>query len=96
MYEVNGKLHRVIEGGSLVAPRGIPHRYTNGPTPGTLIVGLTPGGKLEEFFEEAAQRRRNPSPTPPTRQELVAFYAKYNVEYLGERLTAEDFKKASE
>ena len=98
VYEVGGKLHRVIEGGSLVAPRGVPHRYINGPTPGTLIVGLTPGGKLEEFFEEVVERRRNPGPTPPappTREELVKFYAKYNVEYLGERLTAEEFKKAS-
>jgi quercetin dioxygenase-like cupin family protein len=95
VYEVGGKLHRVVEGGSLVAPLGIPHRYINGPMPGTLIIGLTPGGRLEEFFEEGARRRRNPSPTPPTREELITFYAKYNVEYLGERLTAEDFKKAS-
>jgi quercetin dioxygenase-like cupin family protein len=95
VYEVGGKLHRVVEGGSLVAPQGIPHRYINGPMPGTLIIGLTPGGRLEEFFEEGARRRRNPSPTPPTREELVTFYAKYNVDYLGERLTAEDFKKAS-
>jgi quercetin dioxygenase-like cupin family protein len=95
VYEVGGVLYRMTEGGSLVAPRRIPHRYINGPAPGTLIIGLSPGGRLEEFFEEGAQRRRNPAPTPPSREDLVAFYAKYSVEYLGERLTKEDFKNAS-
>ncbi len=94
-YEVGGVLHRVPEGGSLVAPSGIPHRYINGPAPGTLIIGLSPGGRLEEFFEEGARLRRNPAPTPPSREDLVALYAKYNVEYLGERLTKEDFANAS-
>ena len=32
VYEVGGKLYRVVEGGSLVAPQKIPHRYFNGPT----------------------------------------------------------------
>ena len=95
VYEVGGKLHRVVEGGSLVAPQKIPHRYINGPLPGTLFVGLTPGGRLEEFFEECARRRRNPSPTPPTREEMVALFAKYNVDYIGGRLTEDDFKKAT-
>jgi mannose-6-phosphate isomerase-like protein (cupin superfamily) len=49
VYEVGGKLHRVVEGGSLVAPQKFPHRYINGPLPGTLFVGLTPGGRLEEL-----------------------------------------------
>jgi hypothetical protein len=87
VYEVGGQLHRVNEGGSLVAPRRIPHRYINGPAPGSLIIGLSPGGRLEEFFEEGARRRRNPSPNPPSREELVAFYAQYNVQLLGQRLT---------
>ncbi len=94
VYEVGGVLHRVTEGGSLVAPRRIPHRYINGPEPGTLIIGLSPGGRLEEFFEEGTRRRKNPAPTAPSREDLIAFYAKYNVEYLGERLTKEDFKNA--
>ena len=93
VYEVGGKLYRVVEGGSLVAPQKIPHRYINGPLPGTLFVGLTPGGRLEEFFEEGARRRRNPSPTPPTREEMVALFAKYNVDYIGGRLTEDDFKE---
>jgi hypothetical protein len=50
---------------------------------------------LEEFFEEGARRRRNPSPTPPTREEMVALFAKYNVDYIGGRLTEDDFKKAT-
>lgn len=95
VYEVGGKLHRVVEGGSLVAPQGIPHRYINGPKPGTLLVGLTPGGRLEEFFEEVAQRRRSADSTPPSRNELVALYAKYNVDYIGGRLSQEDFKQAT-
>jgi quercetin dioxygenase-like cupin family protein len=94
VYEVGGVLHRVAEGGSLLAPRRIPHRYINGPMPGSLIIGLSPGGRLEEFFEEGARRRRNPAPTPPSREEIVALYAEYNVELLGERLTKEDFAKA--
>jgi quercetin dioxygenase-like cupin family protein len=94
-YEAGSVLHRVLEGGSLVAPTRIPHRYINGPAPGTLIVGLSPGGRLEEFFEEGARLRKNPGSTPPSREDVVALYAKYNVEYLGERLTKEDFANAS-
>jgi hypothetical protein len=59
-----------------------------------LIIRLSPGGRLEEFFEEGARRRRNPASAPPSREELVALYAEYNVELLGERLTKEDFAKA--
>lgn len=94
-YEVGGVLHRVLEGGSLVAPSGVPHRYINGPGPGTLIIGLSPGGKLEEFFEEGARLRRNPGAAPPSREDLIALYAKYNVEYLGERLTKDEFASAT-
>jgi len=94
VYEVGGVLYRVMEGGSLLAPRRMPHRYINGPAPGSLLVGLSPGGRAEEFFEEGARRRRNPAPTPPSRDELVALYAKYNVELLGERLAKEDFTNA--
>lgn len=63
--------------------------------PAPCSLDLHRGGGLEEFFEEGARRRRNPSPTPPTREELVALYAKYNVDYIGGRLTKDDFKKAT-
>jgi len=95
VYEVGGKLYRVVEGSSVVAPQKIPHRYINGSTPGILFIGLTPGGGLEEFFEEGARRRRNPGPLVPIHEELVALYAKYNVDYIGGSLTEDDFKNAT-
>jgi quercetin dioxygenase-like cupin family protein len=94
VFEVGGKLYRLIESGSMVAPHKIPHRYLNGPASGTLFAGLTPGDGLEGFFEEQARRSRNRLPDL-TREETVAFYAKYNIDYIGGRLTEEDFKRAA-
>jgi mannose-6-phosphate isomerase-like protein (cupin superfamily) len=94
VYEVGGKLYRLGEGGSMLAPHKVPHRYINGPQPGILLFGLTPGDGMEGFFEENARRRRNRLPDL-TREEEVAYWAKYNLNYIGGMLTKEDFKRAS-
>jgi quercetin dioxygenase-like cupin family protein len=54
VWEVGGKLYRLVEGGSMVAPHKIPHRYLNGPARGTLFAGLTPGDGLEGFAKRTA------------------------------------------
>jgi hypothetical protein len=74
----------------LLAPHKIPHRCPNGPKSGTLFVGLTLGDEIEESFEENARRRRARL-RALSREELVAHWAEYNMDYLGGRLTEEDF-----
>ena len=44
VYEVGGKLHRVVEGGSLVAPQKIPHRLSMGLCPAHCSLGLLRAG----------------------------------------------------
>jgi len=56
VYEVGGKLHRVVEGGSLVAPQKIPHRYINGPLPSlTAQAVLSPDSKMLAIFTQTAE-----------------------------------------
>jgi hypothetical protein len=78
----------------MLAPHKIPHRCTNRLKSGTLFVGLTLGDEIEEFFEENARRRRARLRVL-SREELVAHWAEYNMDYLGGALTKEDFKRAS-
>lgn len=48
-----GDYVELAEGGSIVLPRGVPHRFRNvGKTEGRLMVVVTPGG-FESFFSIA-------------------------------------------
>lgn len=64
------------EGGCVLLPRGVPHRFQNvGATTGRLMVIVTPGG-FEGFFE-AVERAR-----PDSAAALDRVAARYGIRFL--------------
>src|SRR5580700_2614778 len=55
VFEIDGKRTEFGQGGSIFAPRELPHRWANtGDEPAILLVTLFPGG-FETFFDEMSE-----------------------------------------
>lgn len=55
-FEVGQEKMLLKAGDSLLAPRRVPHVWAYvGETPGKILIGFQPAGKMETFFEEAAK-----------------------------------------
>jgi mannose-6-phosphate isomerase-like protein (cupin superfamily) len=56
VFEVGDERMRLRPGDSLLAPRKVPHVWAYvGETPGKILIGFQPAGKMETFFQEAAK-----------------------------------------
>ena len=56
VFEVGSERMRLRPGDSLLAPRKVPHVWAYvGETPGRILIGFQPAGKMETFFREAAK-----------------------------------------
>jgi quercetin dioxygenase-like cupin family protein len=56
VFEVGEERMRLRAGDSLLAPRNVPHVWAYvGETPGKILIGFQPAGKMETFFQEAAK-----------------------------------------
>jgi len=56
VFEVGQERMRLRPGDSLLAPRKVPHVWAYvGETPGKILIGFQPAGKMETFFQEAAK-----------------------------------------
>lgn len=56
VFEVGRERMRLRPGDSLLAPRKVPHVWAYvGETPGKILIGFQPAGKMETFFQEAAK-----------------------------------------
>jgi mannose-6-phosphate isomerase-like protein (cupin superfamily) len=56
VFEVGQERMRLTAGDSLLAPRKVPHVWSYvGETPGKILIGFQPAGKMETFFQEAAK-----------------------------------------
>lgn len=56
IFEVGQDRMRLTPGDSLLAPRRVPHVWAYvGETPGKILIGFQPAGKMEIFFQEAAK-----------------------------------------
>lgn len=78
-FWVEGKTIKVGAGGTVFAPRDIPHCYRNTSSkPARMLVFCSPPG-MEDFFSELA--REVPS-LPPDVAKVVAVCAKYGIEIL--------------
>lgn len=56
VFEVGQERMRLRPGDSLLAPRKVPHVWAYvGDTPGKILIGFQPAGKMETFFQEAAK-----------------------------------------
>lgn len=50
-FQVGDKIHHLAPGGSIFAPRMVPHTWQNvGDSPGRMLVFVQPAGRLETFF----------------------------------------------
>lgn len=79
-YEVTrgGETFRLVKGATVFAPRLIPHSFRCvGPSPGRLLVTLTPAG-FEGFFEEVGAL--NPQEQQPP--SVIELGEKYGLKFL--------------
>ena len=79
IFEVGGRQYHLPVGGSIFAPRDIPHRWANeGKAEGKVILVCQPGG-FERFFDELGNTPAADMASAQMRQLL----AKYGMEALG-------------
>ena len=58
VVEIGGRRYELSTGDSILGPRRVPHAFAfAGGSPGRLLVGFTPAGRMEEFFREQQKRR---------------------------------------
>jgi quercetin dioxygenase-like cupin family protein len=77
LIEAGDELFRMKPGDALFVKKTIPHAWANvGPTQMRFLALVTPAGKLEEFFENAAKNNALPGPD----QEL---WRPYGMEWVG-------------
>jgi len=76
-FQIGKQTVQATAGAFLVAPRGIPHRFTNiGATPGKLLITITPGG-FEKFIAAFAELPPN---EPPDFKRMMAIGAEHGIE----------------
>jgi quercetin dioxygenase-like cupin family protein len=57
IVEVGNQRHQLIPGDSVLGPRRVPHAFAFvGNTPGRLLIGFTPAGRMEQFFRDLEAR----------------------------------------
>jgi quercetin dioxygenase-like cupin family protein len=57
VMEVGSERFTLEAGDSVLVPRKTPHAFAfAGGTPGRLLVGFTPAGRMEEFFSDLVRR----------------------------------------
>jgi quercetin dioxygenase-like cupin family protein len=57
IVEVGNQRYELKQGDSVLGPRRVPHAFAFvGNTPGRLMVGFTPAGRLEQFFRDLDAR----------------------------------------
>jgi quercetin dioxygenase-like cupin family protein len=57
IVEVGNRRYELKTGDSVLGPRRVPHAFAFvGNTPGRLMVGFTPAGRLEQFFRDLDAR----------------------------------------
>lgn len=80
LFQVGSERFRAHSGDCLLGPRGVSHAYAYiGPSPGRLLIGFTPAGKIQEYFERPR--------TPGAYVSDAALYRDYGMELLGPPLS---------
>jgi mannose-6-phosphate isomerase-like protein (cupin superfamily) len=61
-FQIGEQRLHLHAGESVLAPRRVPHTFSSvGPTPGRMLIGFCPAGKMEQYFLDAED------PTHPKR-----------------------------
>ena len=75
-FQIGSERYEAQPGDCLLGPRGLPHAYTCvGSSIGRLLVGFTPAGRMQEYFERPR--------TPGVYVADAALYREYGMELLG-------------
>jgi mannose-6-phosphate isomerase-like protein (cupin superfamily) len=75
-FQVGSERYHARAGDCLLGPRDVPHAYAFvGLSPGRLLIGFTPAGKIQEYFERPR--------TPGVYVADAALYHAYGMELLG-------------
>lgn len=79
VVEIGDDRFELNTGDLVFAPRGVPHAWAHlSDEPGTLLLGVSPAGSLEQFFREACAAQ-----SPPTPGEAAALFAAHGMEVVG-------------
>ena len=80
VVEVGGERHPLRKGDSVFGPRRIPHTFALvSDTPGEILVGFTPAGRMEELFRETASRGRTFDSDDPRDRDRLRHFGLENV-----------------
>ncbi|HKW19082.1 MAG TPA: cupin domain-containing protein [Terriglobales bacterium] len=75
-FQIGSERYDAKSGDCLLGPRNLPHAYASlGPESGRLLVGFTPAGRMQEYFERPR--------TPGVYVADAALYREYGMELLG-------------
>lgn len=76
LFQVGSEHFHAQSGDCLLGPRGVSHAYAYiGPSPGRLLIGFTPAGKIQEYFERPR--------TPGAYVSDASLYRDYGMELMG-------------
>ncbi len=85
VFEIDGKRTEFGRGGSIFAPRELPHRWANtGDESAILLVTLFPGG-FETFFDEMSQALAKGA---VSHEQQKAIYASHQMDLIGPKIFA--------
>jgi mannose-6-phosphate isomerase-like protein (cupin superfamily) len=81
VFQLGSERYHAQSGDCLLGPREVPHAFTfvGPPSGGRVLIGFTPAGKMQEYFERPR--------TPGTYVADAALYRAYGMELLGPPLS---------
>ncbi len=80
LFQVGSERYRAKPGDCLLGPRNVPHAYAfTGDSTGRILIGFTPAGKIQEYFERPR--------TPGVYVADADLYRAYGMELLGAPLS---------
>ncbi len=89
IFQIGSERYRAQSGDCLLGPRNIPHDYAFvGTSGGRILIGFTPAGRMEEYFERPR--------TPGVYVADAALYRAYGMELLGPPLSLDDARGKSD
>lgn len=89
-FQVGDKIYHLAPGGSIFAPRMMPHTWQNvGDSPGRMLVLVQPAGRLEAFF---ALFSKLVSIGALSTGAAKALFEEYDMEVVGQPLPGKSFK----
>ena len=69
IVEVGSQRYELKPGTSVLGPRRVPHAFAFvGNTPGRLLIGFTPAGRMEQFFRDWTHAARTSARAPARRR----------------------------